>query len=26
MTLPVRDQLKYWGLVAVGVFILLWLL
>ncbi len=26
MGLPVRDQMKYWGLVAVGFFVLLWAL
>ena len=26
MALPVRDQLKYWGIAAIGFFLLLWLL
>ncbi len=26
MTLPIRDQLKYWGLAAVAFLVLLWLL
>jgi predicted PurR-regulated permease PerM len=26
MALPVRDQLKYWGIAAAVFFVLLWLL
>ncbi|HAW48465.1 MAG TPA: AI-2E family transporter, partial [Roseovarius sp.] len=26
MALPVRDQIKYWGIAAIAVFVVLWFL